>query len=158
MGCKMSVTKLKNVINQQLSFCTFQKHILLLCCDVCVKRYTLMKDEQKWCIPDAFQLYLDIMVELQMPTQRWRGLPQHYFDITDAVRAVGVSWSLWKHQQSRDHTFLHRSCTQLFVSTAKKNIFSRSKKNLIFFKNLKKKIKIWSRKSIFPSKKIDFSK
>ena len=29
MGCKMSVTKLKNVINQQLSFCTFQKHILL---------------------------------------------------------------------------------------------------------------------------------
>mgnify|MGYP003707655301 CR=1 FL=1 len=47
MGCKMGVTKLKNVINQQLSYCTFQKHILLLCCDICVKRYTLMKGMSK---------------------------------------------------------------------------------------------------------------
>ena len=39
------------------------------------------------------------------------------------VRAVGVFGSLWKHQQSRDHTFLHRNYTQLFFSTPK-NKFS----------------------------------
>ena len=39
------------------------------------------------------------------------------------IWAVGVLRSLGKHQQSKDRTFLHRSCTQLFFSTPKKKLF-----------------------------------
>ena len=37
----------------------------------------------------------------------------------------------WKPHKSKDHIFLHRSCTPIFFSTPKKNIvFSRSKKKI----------------------------
>ena len=76
---------------------------------------------------------------------RLRTVPQHCFDITDAVRAVGVPGSLWKCQQSRDHTFLHWNYTQLVFSTPKKIFlwdlvfffgnFSNSEKIKIFIEN-----------------------
>ena len=46
------------------------------------------------------------------------------------IRAVGVLRSLGKHQQSRDRTFLHQSCTQLFFSTPKKNFFFEIEKKI----------------------------
>ena len=70
-------------------------------------------------------------------------VPRTILTLKTAFRAVGLLGSLWKHQQSRDRVFLHQSCTQLFFSTPKKNIFLRSKKNPRFFSE------IWRKKSKF---------
>ena len=80
------------------------------------------------------------------------------------VRVVGVLGSLWKHQQSRDLTFLHRSCTQLFFSTPKKilffgiqNIFRnifRSKIFFVIFRKSKNFVRKKKKKFSFATNKI----
>ena len=48
LNAKMEVTVFENLINQQFSFCSFQKYIGLLCCDLSSKRYNILKMIKKW--------------------------------------------------------------------------------------------------------------
>ena len=58
LNAKMEVTVFENLINQQFSFCSFQKYIGLLCCDLSSKRYNIFKMIKKWLINANSNFYV----------------------------------------------------------------------------------------------------